>query len=40
MLGLQQRKRDLANSVLAQPDVTGPVLGEREVEQLFAPLEP
>jgi len=38
MLGLQQRKRQLADSVLAQPDVTGPILGEREVEQLFAPL--
>jgi SNF2 family DNA or RNA helicase len=38
MLALQQRKRELANSVLATPTATGPVLGEGDVEQLFAPL--
>ena len=38
MLGLQQRKRELAHSVLGMPTTTGPVLGECDVEQLFAPL--
>jgi SNF2 family DNA or RNA helicase len=38
MLALQQRKRELAQSVLAQPTEAGPVLGECDVEQLFAPL--
>ncbi|MET0387497.1 MAG: DEAD/DEAH box helicase [Polyangiales bacterium] len=38
MLGLQQRKRELAQSVLSQPTAAGPVLGECDVEQLFAPL--
>jgi SNF2 family DNA or RNA helicase len=38
MLGLQQKKRDLAASVLATPTATGPVLAECDVEQLFAPL--
>jgi hypothetical protein len=38
MSGLQQRKRELAQSVLAQPSAVDPVLGECEVEQLFAPL--
>jgi SNF2 family DNA or RNA helicase len=40
MLGLQQKKRELAESVLATPSAAGPVLGECEVEQLFAPLPP
>ncbi|HEY2734899.1 MAG TPA: DEAD/DEAH box helicase, partial [Polyangiales bacterium] len=38
MLGLQQRKRALANSVLAAPTATGSSFGLDEVEQLFAPL--
>jgi SNF2 family DNA or RNA helicase len=38
MLALQQRKRELAHSVLGMPTATGPVLGECDVEQLFAPL--
>jgi len=38
MLGLQQRKRELAHSVLGMPTASGPVLGECDVEQLFAPL--
>jgi superfamily II DNA or RNA helicase len=39
MLALQQRKRELANSVLASPSAsTGTVLRESDVEQLFAPL--
>jgi SNF2 family DNA or RNA helicase len=38
MLGLQQRKRELANSVLAAPQATGATFGLDEVEQLFAPL--
>ena len=38
MLGLQQKKRELAQSVLSTPTTTGPVLGECDVEQLFAPL--
>jgi SNF2 family DNA or RNA helicase len=38
MLALQQRKRGLANSVLATPSAAGPILGEGDVEQLFAPL--
>ncbi|MEY4578199.1 MAG: hypothetical protein RL701_2902 [Pseudomonadota bacterium] len=38
MLALQQRKRELAASVFAQPEAAGQVLGEGDVEQLFAPL--
>jgi hypothetical protein len=40
MLGLQQKKRELAESVLATPSAASTVLGECEVEQLFAPLPP
>jgi len=39
MLALQQRKRELAQSVLAAPGEMGALLGEAEVEQLFAPLQ-
>jgi hypothetical protein len=42
MSGLQQRKRELAQSVLAPPSAADPMLGECECEceceQLFAPL--
>jgi superfamily II DNA or RNA helicase len=38
MLALQQRKRDLASSVLAAPAAAAVALGLDEVEQLFAPL--
>jgi superfamily II DNA or RNA helicase len=38
MLGLQQRKRALANSVLSGPQAGGAAFGLDEVEQLFAPL--
>jgi SNF2 family DNA or RNA helicase len=38
MLGLQQKKRELAASVLSTPTAAGPVLAECDVEQLFAPL--
>jgi SNF2 family DNA or RNA helicase len=38
MLGLQQRKRELAHSVLGQPSGETSSLAECDVEQLFAPL--
>jgi superfamily II DNA or RNA helicase len=38
MLGLQQRKRELAGSVLGAPAGSGLHLGLDEVEQLFSPL--
>jgi superfamily II DNA or RNA helicase len=38
MLALQQKKRDLAQSVLATPTAAGATLGLDDVEQLFAPL--
>ncbi len=41
VLGLQARKRDLANGVLADPESAGPrALTERDVEDLLAPIGP
>jgi SNF2 family DNA or RNA helicase len=40
VLGLQARKRDLANGVLGDPESTGPrALTERDVEELLAPMD-
>jgi len=39
MMALQQRKRELAQSVLAAPGQTRALLDEAEVEHLFAPLQ-
>ena len=40
MLGLQQKKRELANGILGDQDSAGPrALTERDVEELLAPMD-